>query len=143
MFPLEEFIINHGFIDKSEAAGREKLDLLFRASTFFILLSQAETFGIVYTEAAAYALPSLANRVGGVTEAVSDGETALTFAPHASVEEVCDKVLGLRSDLIEYRRMSHAALELFRTRFDWRIIGEQLGSRLDLLVADSRNSVAT
>ena len=41
-----------------------------------------EGFGLVYLEASAHGLPVVAHRVGGVAEAVADGETGLLVAPH-------------------------------------------------------------
>ncbi len=43
-----------------------------------------EGFGLVYLEASAYGLPIIAHHVGGVSEAVIDGETGLLVEPDAS-----------------------------------------------------------
>ena len=40
-----------------------------------------EGFGLVYLEAAAQGLPIIANRAGGVEDAVSDGENGILVAP--------------------------------------------------------------
>ena len=40
-----------------------------------------EGFGLVYLEAAAHGLPIIANRVGGVEDAVSDGENGILVDP--------------------------------------------------------------
>jgi glycosyltransferase involved in cell wall biosynthesis len=41
-----------------------------------------EGFGLVYLEAAAHGLPIVAHKIGGVPEAVQDGETGLLVPPH-------------------------------------------------------------
>ena len=44
--------------------------------------SSVEGFGLVYLEAAAHGLPVVAHRVGGVSEAIRDGETGFVVPPH-------------------------------------------------------------
>lgn len=44
--------------------------------------NSVEGFGLVYLEAAAHGLPVVAHAVGGVADAVQDGETGLLVPPH-------------------------------------------------------------
>ena len=66
----------HFNLDPSDA----ELVNLYKKANLFILTSMphgksVEGFGLVYLEAAAFGLPSIAHRVGGVDAAVLDGET--------------------------------------------------------------------
>ena len=59
---------------------KQKLINLYKQANLFALTSvsrrkSVEGFGLVYLEAAAFGLPSIANRVGGVDAAVVDGKT--------------------------------------------------------------------
>jgi glycosyltransferase involved in cell wall biosynthesis len=45
-----------------------------------------EGFGLVYLEAAAHALPIVAHKIGGVSEAVRDGVTGLLVTPERPAE---------------------------------------------------------
>lgn len=60
-------------------------DLYARADIFAMtsvnFRKSVEGFGLVYLEAAAHGLPIVGNRVGGVAEAVSDGENGLLVEP--------------------------------------------------------------
>jgi phosphatidylinositol alpha-1,6-mannosyltransferase len=47
---------------------------------------EAEGFGIVFLEAAACAVPSVAGRSGGAHEAVVDGETGYVVSPRSTAE---------------------------------------------------------
>jgi phosphatidylinositol alpha-1,6-mannosyltransferase len=65
----------------------EKLRSAYADADIFALTSlehkfSVESFGLVYLEASAHGLPVIANRVGGVPEAVEDGVTGLLVPPH-------------------------------------------------------------
>jgi phosphatidylinositol alpha-1,6-mannosyltransferase len=64
----------------------EKLGGLYAEADIFAMTSMphknsVEGFGLVYLEAGAHGLPVVAHAIGGVPEAVTDGETGLLVAP--------------------------------------------------------------
>ena len=64
----------------------DRLRELYAQSDLFAMTSipyrnSIEGFGLVYLEAAAHGLPIIANRVGGVEDAVSHGENGILVAP--------------------------------------------------------------
>jgi phosphatidyl-myo-inositol dimannoside synthase len=64
----------------------EDLEQTYAQADIFALTSidhghSVEGFGLVYLEASAHGLPVVAHRVGGVSEAVVDGETGFLVAP--------------------------------------------------------------
>ncbi|MCH2388166.1 MAG: glycosyltransferase family 4 protein [Opitutales bacterium] len=64
----------------------DRLRELYAQSDLFAMTSipyrnSIEGFGLVYLEAAAHGLPIIANRVGGVEDAVSDGENGILVDP--------------------------------------------------------------
>jgi phosphatidylinositol alpha-1,6-mannosyltransferase len=67
-----------------------------------------EGFGLVYLEAAAHGLPAIAHRVGGVDEAVIDGETGLCVAPN-DPDALTAAFARLLGDAELRRRMGDAA----------------------------------
>jgi len=69
----------------------EELDRIYAKADIFALTSidhghSVEGFGLVYLEASAHGLPVVAHRVGGVAEAVVDGETGFLASPHHPAE---------------------------------------------------------
>jgi glycosyltransferase involved in cell wall biosynthesis len=65
----------------------EELSALYERADIFAMTSinhghSIEGFGLVYLEAAAHGLPVVAHDVGGVSEAVIDGQTGLLVPPH-------------------------------------------------------------
>ena len=71
---------------------------------------EAEGFGIVFLEAAACGVPSVAGRSGGAHEAVADGETGYVVSPRA-VDEVRGALDVLCHDAARRAEMGRAARE--------------------------------
>jgi glycosyltransferase involved in cell wall biosynthesis len=69
--------LNSGLGDRVRFPGPRfgpELDRAYGAADLLVLASRAETYGMVLTEALARGLPILATEVGGVTEALGQGE---------------------------------------------------------------------
>lgn len=80
----------------------QKLSKLYSSSDIFILTSMplsnsVEGFGFVYLEASSYGLPIIANRTGGVEDAVINGKTGLLVEP-GDIEGLSDKLKKLVVD---------------------------------------------
>ena len=131
---LEDYIRNHGYVSKASAEGAAKIDDLYRRATFFIMLSHAETFGIVYAEAAGYGLPSIASDVGGVRDALDAGRTALLFREFESIDAICGAVVELLQEPDRYARMCRDALDLHRRNYSWEVVGERAANIVKALV---------
>ena len=83
----------------------EKLSELYSSSDIFVLTSMpltnsVEGFGFVYLDASSHGLPVIANRTGGVEEAVIDGKTGLLAEP-GDIRELSRCLL----DLINNRKL--------------------------------------
>ncbi|MDJ0768706.1 MAG: glycosyltransferase family 4 protein [Ilumatobacter sp.] len=92
---LEDQAASAEHVDARFVGRLEDVGALFAACDLFALPSRLEGFGLVYVEAAMYGVPSIATDVGGVSEAVRDGETGRLIRP--------DDVAALRSALVELR----------------------------------------
>ncbi len=71
--PLPEFIKVHGFVDKYNSEGQQRMARLFSESHLLLLPTRAEAFGLVFAEASQYGLPSIATAVDGVPSVIRDG----------------------------------------------------------------------
>ncbi|HXG50602.1 MAG TPA: glycosyltransferase family 4 protein [candidate division Zixibacteria bacterium] len=107
----------------------EEVDRLFRACDLVILPAismngDAEGFGIVLLEAAAAGKPAIATRVGGIPDAVADGETGLLVDP-GRYEALSAAVLDLLRDPSRRSVMGERARNRARAMFSWeRVICE-------------------
>jgi glycosyltransferase involved in cell wall biosynthesis len=104
--------------------------VLYAASDVFALPSRLEGFGLVYVEAAVHGVPSVATRVGGIPDAVVDGETGVLVA--------VDDVEAVRAALIELctqpdvrRRLGERAKERARTELDEATMARRYATLFD------------
>lgn len=74
----------------------------------FSLPSQLEGFGLVYVEAAFHGVPSVATLVGGIPDAVHDGETGL-LVPVGDVSAIAAALQRLHDDETLRRKLGNAA----------------------------------
>ena len=99
--------------------------LFFRADLFLLpcldLPGDMEGFGIVFLEAALGRTPTVATRVGGIPEAVIDGETGLLTQP-GDAEAMMEAITRLLKDRGLREKMGAAGERRARTEFSWETI---------------------
>jgi phosphatidylinositol alpha-1,6-mannosyltransferase len=91
----------------------EKLGAIYAQADIFAMTSMphkqsVEGFGLVYLEAGAHGLPIIAHAIGGVPEAVIDGETGLLVTPGDTVA-LTRAFARLLGDIPLRRRLGEAA----------------------------------
>ncbi|WP_293352494.1 glycosyltransferase family 4 protein [Phenylobacterium sp.] len=142
-----EGVTYHGFLDKNVPADDERMKGLFATAHVFFLPTQFEALGIVFAEAASYALPTVSYRTGGVPSIVHAGQTGVLLEEGASAAAFADELIALLSDRRRYVRMSYAALAASREELNWaawavgvrEMVEEKLGvQRPAALVAAAR-----
>ncbi len=84
----------------------------------------AESFGRVAAEAEACALPVLASRIGGIPEAVTEGETAILLPP-GDAPAWTEALVRIAEDAALRRRLGEAGPALVHERFDPRVIAQR------------------
>lgn len=91
--PLDvEGVTGHGPLTRTERADREKLDRLSARSTCFVMPSVIEPFGIVYLEAAAHGIPSIATSIGGTADSVGEGGVLVDPADDEELGRAMDRM---------------------------------------------------
>lgn len=89
---------------------------LLAASDIYAMPSHTEAFGLVFAEAMAMGVPSVAFDVGGVGEVVEHGRTGLLSAPH-DVDELAENIALLATDATLRRAMGQAGRERVAREF--------------------------
>jgi glycosyltransferase involved in cell wall biosynthesis len=113
---------------------RSDVPALLEAADAFALSSSAEALPMSVLEAMARGLPAIAPDLGGVSDAVIDGETGLLFAP-GDEEALSRAIVALARDPERARRMGAAGRTRQRERFGAAAMAD---SYLDALERVSR-----
>ena len=104
-----------GVVFPGFVAGQEKLALLSQAS-ILILPSYAENLPVSVIEAMAMGLPVVATPVGGVPEAVSEGQNGFLIPP-GDYRALADRILRLARDPELRRTMGQANTAVARQKY--------------------------
>lgn len=113
----------------------EKVSLLSR-SWSLLYASEREGWGLGITEAAACGTPAIAPRVGGMMDAISDGQTGLFFR-QGSVESLAHVISGVIAERELRTRLSRAA-EARASTLTWNGHVEEIERMLATAVDESR-----
>ena len=117
-YPLPEGVEIVGFLDKNSREGQEHLAALYRDAHFFIMPSRAEAYGVVFCEAAAFGLPSVAASIGGVPSIIRDGENGQLFPPTAAASDYARWIAGVWRQPHLYTDLARGALDSYHQRLN-------------------------
>ncbi|MBO0864484.1 MAG: glycosyltransferase family 4 protein [Mycobacterium sp.] len=101
----------------------ELLAALHRADAA-VLPSHYEPFGLVALEAAAAGTPLVTSNIGGLGEAVINGETGMSCPP-GDVARLARAVRTVLDDPAAAQRRARAARERLTSDFDWHTVAEE------------------
>ena len=101
----------------------ELVDLLHTADVA-VLPSHYEPFGIVALEAAATGIPLATSNVGGLGEAVINGQTGMSYAPR-DVAGLATAVRVVLDDPEAAQHRAIAARERLTSDFDWHTVADE------------------
>lgn len=115
-FHRNEHVTVHPSLDKSVPEERARFEAAFRESHFLVQPS-FESWGFAFCEAAAYGLPALCLRVGGVP--VRGGVTGHALDAGARAEDFAALVMGHIAAPEGYAEMRRSARADFEQRLNW------------------------
>lgn len=129
------YVESLGFLAKKDAVARDHLNRALLRAHFLFVPTLAECFGLVFAEASAFALPSIARNVGGVAGAIRHGTTGLLLAADAGVEAYCQALQPLLGDRVRYATMSLDAYRDYSSRLNWQMAGARFSEALHGIVS--------
>jgi glycosyltransferase involved in cell wall biosynthesis len=119
-----------GFLDKNDPQQRLQLEEHLRTADLLVLPTRFEAYGIVFCEAAAYGLPVLATRTGGIPTIVREGETGFLFAPEEGGAAYADRIEELVRDPARWQAMRKAAWARYETVLNWDAFADAILKRV-------------
>ncbi|MEY4489096.1 MAG: hypothetical protein RIQ79_1604 [Verrucomicrobiota bacterium] len=126
---VPSFVRYHGFLRKSNPLHRARLSHLYSASTFLILPTSAECYGIALVDACAHGLPSITFSTGGLRRGLNCRE----FSHDTPFTVFCDYI---ESHMVpeRYEPLVLAAFEEYKEHLNWPQIGAELSVCLEALL---------
>jgi len=121
------------FLNKSIKVERERLYNLYAEADFLILPTRFEAYGLVFCEASAYGLISLATRTGGVSGVISEGENGFLFDEKDKGDGYAKKIIELWNDNEKYNALSVSSREVFDKKLNWEVWAQQFLKLLEPL----------
>ncbi len=112
-------MVRAGFLDKNDPAQLARLQELLRTADFLIVPTRFEAYGIVFCEAAAYGVPALATRTGGVPTIIADEVTGFLFGMEEQGEAYAGRIMHLLHHPAKWQAMRAAARQRFEQHFTW------------------------
>ncbi len=119
-------MICEGFLDKNDPAQAKRLEDHLRTADMLILPTRFEAYGIVCCEAAAYGLPVLATRTGGIPTIVQDGVTGHLFDMNEDGVAYADRVQQLVQAPDTWQTMRTVARKRFEEVLNWTAFTREL-----------------
>jgi glycosyltransferase involved in cell wall biosynthesis len=119
-----------GPLNKANASDLAQWRECFAQSDVLFVPTRAECFGVVFAEAAAFALPSVSTRVGGVGDAVVDGVTGFLFAPEEDARPYVEILRRLARNRRFYSQSAVNAFTYYRRTLNWASAGQRFSELL-------------
>lgn len=128
------YVYNHGFFDKSNKIDFSKFEQIIKKSHFLLLPSQAEAYGLVFCEAAAYGVPSIATKTGGITTIIRDNVNGRTFDLNSPTEKYAEYIANIFSNKDEYKKLAFSSYQEYKNRLNWNVSGNLISDYLKELL---------
>ncbi|MGI4020900.1 MAG: glycosyltransferase family 4 protein [Janthinobacterium lividum] len=127
---MPDYVINHGYINKANAAGRQKIDHLLAECHFLILPSKADCTPVAFSEANSFGLPCITTDVGGISSVIEDDINGKMF----TLQDEPDKYVAYIQQVIEnatgYSDFCLSSFNQYSTKLNWQKAGENIVSLL-------------
>ncbi len=118
-------------LDKTRPEEEQLFASVMGKAHFLFVPSRAEAYGQVFCEAAAYGLPVVSTRVGGIPSIVVDGETGFLLPPGSGPGAFADTIERALTNPDDCARIGLAARARYRDILNWRAFGACLAAALE------------
>jgi glycosyltransferase involved in cell wall biosynthesis len=141
---LEALARSLGVRDRVDLRGRverQAIPGLLRSSDVVVCAPWFEPLGLAAVEAMSVGVPVVASAVGGLADAVVDGETGLLVPPR-NPDAIASAVRALLGDRPLRMRMGGAGARRARTHYTWEGVARRIEAGYETLLAEGRGARA-
>jgi glycosyltransferase involved in cell wall biosynthesis len=121
------------YLDKNNGEQRNRLFQLYAEADFFLLPTRSDCYGIVFCEAAARGVPSIAPATGGVPHAIHDGETGILMPLNATKTDYAAVIAEIFANPDRLARLKQSSRDAFEARLNWQAWGRRVSSLIQTL----------
>lgn len=132
-FDLPPYVINHGFISKSEPGGIEKIENIISESHFLFVPSKMEAYGLVFCEAMSVGVPAITSKTGGIPTIVKNDINGVILDINASAMEYAENIYKIFTNQSLYKELSISAYADFKERLNWNVAGKNMAKYINEL----------
>ncbi|WP_168186890.1 glycosyltransferase family 4 protein [Elizabethkingia sp. JS20170427COW] len=114
------------FINKNTADGIHKIHKILTQTNILLLPTRNEAYGVVFCETAAFGIPSISTKTGGVPEIIVEGKTGYTLPLDAGAEEYAQIIENLILHPEQLQELSKNARQRYEEVLNWKVWGEKM-----------------
>ena len=107
------------FINKNKSEDFDKFYKILLQTHILLLPTKAECFGIVFCEASAFGIPSIATLTGGVSSAVKEGLNGYLIDVNADEKIFADKIYSIFIDKETFKKLRISTRKEYESRLNW------------------------
>lgn len=126
------------FLDKNKSENFNQLHNILLQTDFLLLPTRAECAGVVFSEASAYAIPSITTDTGGVSTYVKNGINGFALSLQANADAYVEKISQLLADNKAMQNLKHSARKYYDENLNWDQWGHRFGQIAERLVKEKR-----
>jgi len=112
------------FINKNDKTEFDKLYKIFLQTQILLLPTKAECFGIVFSEASAFGIPSITTDTGGVPSAIKNGVNGYLLDINADEYAFADKIFSIFSNKKLFKELRKSSRREYESRLSWKVWAE-------------------
>jgi len=127
------------FINKNDPQQFETLTKLFLRCDLLILPTRYDAYGIVFCEASAYGIPSIAPETGGISGAIKNGKNGIVVPGNSGGDVYAEKILEMCSDTSAFLQLKKNARKLFEEKLNWDNWGREFSKAISSMNLAPRN----
>ena len=126
------------FLNKNRKEDYSRMLQLLRDTHFLVLPTRAECAGLVFAEASAYGIPSLATETGGVGAMVENGVNGYRLPLEAGGEVYANLIREIFTDKDRYQKLIRSSRAKYENELNWNVWGEKVRAIITSDKAQSR-----
>jgi len=119
------------YINKNIEQERQIYDKILRETAFLLLPTREECFGIVFAEAGAYGIPSIATNTGGVSSAVINERTGYLLPISSRGKEYAMLIKDIFIDTEKYNKFRQSSRDHYEKHLNWDSWSQKLKIIID------------